>query len=136
MIDTSILVQNDTCDKPSFEEFKSNVCHQLKSMGDIDFMLSLLNNHNIRNYFNKGWYRESLYLLAMLDYLCRIYDIPQCNEYDDLRTYRFKEPVYPLSILLLSDFTDCSDFRSEAIKNAIPEFLRFNIVEGDVRDVC
>ncbi|MBQ9227589.1 MAG: hypothetical protein IJ168_02055 [Eubacterium sp.] len=136
MTDTSALVQNDTSENYSFEEFKSNVCHQLKSMGDIDFMLSLLDNHNIRNYFNKGLYRESLYLLAMLDYLCRIHDLPRCNEYDDLRAYRFEKPIFPLSIILISNYTNDSDLRAEAIKDAIPEFLQFNIVEGDVRDVC
>ena len=69
----------------SFENFKSNVCHRVKESGDIDFIIDTLESKDIRTFYEKQWYPESLYLLAMLDYLSRENDIPLCVEYDDLR---------------------------------------------------
>ena len=69
----------------SFELYKSNVCHELKEKGDIPFIIDVLENNKIRKLYDKGWYAESLYLLAMLDYVSRLNDIPLCTEYDDLR---------------------------------------------------
>ena len=62
-----------------FETFKSNICHQVKDMGDIAFIITILENNTIRCLYNKKWYLESLYLLAMLDYLSRLNDLPICT---------------------------------------------------------
>ena len=70
--------------RPSFENFKSTVCHRVKEKGDIAFIIDTLENQDIRTYYNQKWYPESLYLLAMLDYLSRENDVPLCNEYDRL----------------------------------------------------
>ena len=42
------------------------VCHTLKEQGDIQFIINTLESGEIRKLFSKGWYEESLYLLAML----------------------------------------------------------------------
>lgn len=55
----------------SFELFKSNVCHRLKEQGDIDFLIETLKEDMIRQYYDKKWYPESFYLLAMVDYISR-----------------------------------------------------------------
>ena len=68
----------------SFENFKSSVCHRAKEMGDMEFMMDLLDNNTIRSYYDQKWYPESLYLLAMLDYLSRLHDLPLCSDYNDL----------------------------------------------------
>lgn len=66
----------------SFELFKSNVCHRLKEQGDIDFLIETLKEDMIRQYYDKKWYPESFYLLAMVDYIsflrkCLGNDTPQ-----------------------------------------------------------
>ena len=71
--------------RANFELFKSNVCHRVKELGDIDFIIEVLEKDDIRAYYNQHWYRESLYLLAMLDYLSRVNEVPLCSQYDDLR---------------------------------------------------
>lgn len=38
----------------------------------------------IRTYYEKEWCPECLYLLAMLEYVCRENDVPICEDYDDL----------------------------------------------------
>lgn len=119
----------------SFDLFKSNVCHRLKELGDINFIVDTLEKDDIRSYYEKQWYPESFYLLAMLDYISRENEIPPCSEYNDLRSQRLAEPVYPSGILALAAVSNTSSAITEAYRQAIPEFLRFNIIESEVRNV-
>ena len=119
----------------SFELFKSNVCHWLKEEGDIDFLIQVLESDLIRKYYNRKWYLESFYLLGMFDYISRINDVPMCSEYDDLRQQRMQEIVYPVGVLLTARVLGDESIKEQALKEAIPEILRFNIVESDIRNV-
>lgn len=122
--------------RSSFENFKSTVCHQLKTIGDIPFILDTLEKDDIRRYYNRKWYPECLYLLAMLDYISRINHIPFCKDYDDLRSLKLREPLYPSSIRAFAAVTHSDDILKQSVHDAIPEFIRFNIVENEVRNVC
>lgn len=119
----------------SFELFKSNVCHQLKELGDIDFIIITLEKNKIREYYDRRWYPESFYLLAMLDYISRINKVPLCEEYSDLRQQSLREVLYPSSVIAAAVMTDSDNLKRKAKAAAIPEFMRFNIVECEVRDV-
>ena len=121
--------------RSSFENFKSTVCHRVKELGDINFIIDTLESQDIRVYYNRKWYPESLYLLAMLDYLSRENDVPLCDDYDDLRRCKLEKPVYPASVRALSAAAQNDAAIKEAVKTAIPEFMRFNIVENEVRNV-
>jgi hypothetical protein len=121
--------------RPSFELFKSNVCHSVKDMGDLDFMINILESGRIRELYDKQWYAESLYLLAMLDYLSRENSFPLCDEYDDLRRAKLKRPIFPAGILALCALYNNDELKAESLREAIPEFIRHNIVEAEVRNV-
>ena len=121
--------------RASFETFKSNVCHNVKNMGDVDFMIHVLESDEIRTLYERKWYPEALYLLAMLDYLSRENNIPLCTKYDDIRTRRLAKPVYPIGVLITSEVLKSETPLREAEQEAIPEFRRFNIIESDVRNV-
>lgn len=121
--------------RATFENFKSNECHSLKEVGDVEYILNVLEKDRIREYFEDKWYPEALYLLAMIDYLSRINDIPLCTRYDDIRQYKLQEICYPMGIILMAMATNDEKYKEEALKNAIPEFLKFNIVESEVRNV-
>lgn len=121
--------------RSSFELFKSSICHRLKEMGDINFIIDLLENDEIRMYHQRKWYPESLYLLAMLDYISRINDVPLCEEYADLRRCRLKTMIYPAGVLAICAVTKSDLAKRQAEEEAIPEFMRFNIVESEVRNV-
>lgn len=118
-----------------FELFKSNVCHKVKELGDVGFIIETLESNDIRNYYEKEWYPESLYLLAMLDYISRMNDVPLCSDYDDLRCVRLSEIIYPASILAVAAATKNDKIKEQAKLEAIPEFLKYNIVESEVRNV-
>ena len=119
----------------SFELFKSNVCHRLKTLGDIDFLIDVLENNEIESYYEKKWYPESLYLLAMVDYISRVNGVDICEEYSSLRKQQLSDILYPSGILALAAALKSAAPKKQAIENAIPEFMRFNIVECEVRDV-
>lgn len=119
----------------SFETFKSNTCHHVKDMGDIDFMIDVMESDEIRTLYNKRWYPEAFYLLAMLDYLSRENNVPVCNRYDDIRAGKLKEPIYPAGVLLTSEVMKSDAPKAMAEKEAIPEFKRFNIIESEVRNI-
>jgi len=122
--------------RQDFELFKSNICHSVKRMGDIAFLISVLKSNKIQVFFQKEWYLECFYLLAMVDYLSRENNIPLCVEYDYIRINKLEKPVFSSGII-----TKCIVFKDEApkmksITEAIPEFKRFNIMEADVRNAC
>lgn len=121
--------------RSSFEIFKSNTCHHVKDMGDLDFIVVVLESDEVRKLYNKHWYPEALYLLAMLDYLSRINEIPLCSKYNDLRMRKLEKPIYPVGVLLNSEVLKSDEPLRIAEKEAIPEFRRFNIIESEVRNV-
>ena len=125
----------DRSTRPSFEQFRSSICHKLKNLGDLPFTTQLLESNQIRAYYNRKWYPEALYLLATLDYLFNHNAIPLCCMYNDLRNTKLTQPLYPSEVLLLCELLHSDSPKEEAISKAIPEFLRFNIVECDSRNV-
>jgi len=130
------LVVNSMEYRPAFETFKSNVCHSVKDMGDLNFLIDTLETGKIRALYKREWYAESLYLLAMADYLCRENGFPLCSDYDDLRRAKLKRTIYPAGILAICAAFKNDEPKTESLREAIPEFLRHNIVEAEVRNVC
>ena len=129
LIEDSVEIRSD------FEIFKSNICHKVKDSCDLDFIIAVLEVDDIRRYWSKKWYPEAFYLLAMLDYLSRENGIPTCNRYDDIRSQSLKLPLYPKDVLMTAKLSPGLDKREECLRTAIPEFLRFNIVESEIRNV-
>ncbi len=121
--------------RSEFETFKSNTCHYVKDMGDIDFMIDVLETDQISALYKKRWYPEAFYLLAMVDYLSRENNIPLCTKYDDLRTKKLQKPIYPAGVLLTSEVLKSDEPIKKAEADAIPEFKKFNIMESEVRNV-
>lgn len=129
------LVEDAMEHHSSFEVFKSNVCHVVRDIGDMDFIIYTLESDRIREYYKKKWYPECLYLLAMVDYLSRENNLPLCSEYDDIRAARLREPYYPAGILTMCAALKSDRPKTDSWDEAIPEFKRFNIIESEVRNV-
>ena len=122
------------CDKNyTFALFRSEQIHLVKRMGEIDYVIDLLEKRKIDYYWKLDMKAESFYLLAMLDYLSKRNGLPKCTEYADIRKYKLSDLLYPSDIglteLLLDDTA-----REKMLSKAIPEFLTFNIVECEVID--
>ena len=129
LIADSVEIRSD------FEIFKSNVCHRAKDSGDLDFIIAVLEADDVRRYWSKKWYPEAFYLLAMVDYLSRVNEIPLCTKYDNIRSHSLKEPLYPRDVVMAAKLYNDHDFKDRCRREAIPEFLRFNIIESEVRNV-
>ena len=137
------ILEADECEnaqdeeyRSSFETFKSNICHYVKNMGDMEFIIHVLETDQIRELYKKKWYLESLYLLGMIDYLSKENGLPVCTNYNDIRKQKLAQPVYPSSVLVQAAVMQNEDIKEEARKKAIPEFMRFNIVESEVRNLA
>lgn len=134
-VSMEVLLEEAMQKRSSFELYKSNVCHRLKELGDIDFIIEVLEKDDIRRFYNRKWYPESLYLLAMLDYISRVNGVPLCDEYEDLRRAKLKQTIYPSSVVSMAAVSKSEAVRRTAWENSIPEFLRFNIIESEIRNV-
>ena len=122
--------------RPAFETFKSNVCHEVKEKGDIDFIIDTLEQDNVSKYWDRRWYPEAYYTLAMLDYLSRLNALPLCQNYENIRRTSLKKPLFPRDIELAAKLHPSLDVKQQALEESIPEFARFNIVEKEIRNVC
>ena len=129
------LIANSMDIRPDFEIFKSHTCHKVKNLGDIDFIIKTLESNEIAKLYHQLWHIESLYLLAMVDYVSRENDLPFCTNYNNLRRVRLKKTVYPIGVHARCIVCGNERPKQESIKAAIPEFIRHNIVEADVRNV-
>jgi transcriptional regulator with XRE-family HTH domain len=129
------LIESYVMPRPAFELFKSNVCHKLKELGDVRFLVETLENNEIVSYYDRAWYPECLYLLAMVDYVSRENNVPLCEEYNRLRQMKLKDIIYPAGLIAALTVSNNDEIKKQALKSAIPEFLRFNIVESEVRNV-
>ena len=120
----------------SFETFKSNTCHHVKDMGDIDFIIETLETDEVRKLYERRWCREAMYLLAMIDYLSRMNDVPLCTNYNDIRSQKLEKLYFSAGVEVAYAATGDERIKEKVLANAIPEFMRFNIVESEVRNVC
>ena len=126
-------MEENVFSRQRFEVFKGNVYNRIKEYGQIGFIKKILLSDNIEEYWNNGNSLYALYLLAMVDYLSRINKIPLYSKYDNIRQYQMEDRIYPLSIIISAKIENKD--KDAFISDAIPEFLRFNIVEGDVFNV-
>ena len=129
------LIEDVTEPRLRFETFKGNVCHRIKDLGDLPFIVETLQKDEITRFWNKRWYPEAFYLLAALDYLSRVNDLPLCRKYDPIRTQKLQKTLYPRDVELARKLSPDLDIREKSRRESIPEFMRFNIVERGIRDV-
>lgn len=85
---------------------------------------------------NKKWYPEALYLLAMLDYISRINEIPICTKHNQYRLAKLNDTIYPANILAQVSVSGDASLLEESKAHLIPGFIRFNIVENEVFDIA
>ncbi len=118
--------------RDSFDNFKNNICHLVKNTGELNFIKEVLYSNEPQILYEKEWFAECLYLVAMTDYLSRKNNIPIYNGYDSLRAHKLNEPLYPSSIYMLYLLTNDKTVLDDSFNSSIPEFKRFNIVENNI----
>lgn len=125
----------------STDLFKSEICHMLKRLGDYEFICEIIKDNWVEYFFNKEWYFEALYILAMVDYLTYIYKAPIYEPLNKYRQYKLSEPVFPTSMIMFDKMNGDDKEKQNALKECSEDecgrfFLKYNIVEKDIRDVA
>lgn len=120
----------------NFYVLADSMLGRLRVTGDLAFIDGIDQNGWIERMYQGREYRCALFLLGMMDYLCRKNGVRQVARYDEYRKTRLDGPVYALRTLNVND--DDGAFqraRTEAENNAIPELGRFGIymTEEDIR---
>ena len=115
--------------RPSFEIFKSNTCHYVKDMGDINFLIDTIKSDRIFNYLDRGWYREALYLLAMVDYLCRENELPLQEDYESLFKRIRENELESNGLLLEFEKNYSATLEAENIDDVIAQIKRKRAAE-------
>lgn len=120
----------------NFYVLADSMLGRLRATGDLAFIDGIDQNGWIERLYQSRQYRCALFLLGMMDYLCRKNGVRQVARYDEYRKARLDGPVYALRTLNVND--DDGAFqraRTEAENNAIPELGRYGIymTEEDIR---
>ncbi|MCR5067175.1 MAG: helix-turn-helix transcriptional regulator [Erysipelotrichaceae bacterium] len=126
------LLQQEKLLRPRFENFKKDCKKRLRVLGDHDFITDVIDSKDIDFFIRHKWYPEAFYLLALLDYVCTRNKVMLYPDYKKLRSMKLSQPVYPDEVIILASSINSDRPMHEARKQAMPEFLRYNIVEISV----
>ena len=127
----------------SFDIFKSEIRHIYKSLGTYNFINEIITNNWVELFWEKKWFPESFYTLAMLDYLSDINEVPYYSKYDVYRQLKLSEPIFPTDIIYtkkLNSNNNSQDIFQEIIKQCKEDkcgkyFYKYNIIERSITDV-
>lgn len=122
-------------ERNSFDVFKSNICHLVKDEGELEFIRKVLCSDQVDDLYQKHWYAECLYLVAMVDYLCRKNNIPLYGGFNKLRSCKLDTVIYSSSVIAMYSLSKDNAILDKYFNESIPEFKRFNIVENEVENV-
>lgn len=110
--------------------FRSNECHKLKELGWYEYLRVTLTERRAEKFMEEKEYFSGLYVIAMVDYLCRLHHLSLYEGYGEYRKYQLRYMAYPAAYSFAPQY-----IKEKMIKESIPEFYNFNIIEGNVFDV-
>ncbi|MBE6035630.1 MAG: hypothetical protein E7222_13175 [Clostridiales bacterium] len=121
-----------------FENFKSNACHYLKTLGDRKFMEIAISEKWVPIFYKADMPEKAFYVLAMLDYLAQEHNLIEFAGYKEYRKLRLPVLLYPRDAIA-ADLVSPDDEIKKAITQAENSkvgkfFLKYNILETDIRD--
>ena len=131
------LTYNDLSDirfDKEFDLFKSNVAHELHSIKCKEFLRKYLTNNVIEELFVNHRKKEALYLVALIDYLCQMHNLPLPTKYNDIRNYKLNTYYVSESLYRLMETKQI--LFSTLYKESIPTFREHNIIEAEIENVA
>lgn len=109
--------------KEDFQTFRNNLHHDIKR-NDLQTVLEIIENEDVEYYHFHSDFVKMLYLVATVDYISKKHNIPLCDKYNQFRSMKLEETFYVGDSRLLNKGTVIS----------IPDFAKYNIIEGDLYD--
>ena len=116
-----------------FDLFKSNICHELHSIKYKAFIKHYLTTDEIERTFEDKKYKQALYLVAMIDYLCETHNLPIPTKYNEIRNYKLDSFCVSESLYRLMQ-TKQIQF-SSIYRDSISTFRDHNIIEAEIDNV-
>ena len=96
--------------------------------GDIGLIQDIGNFRWIENFFAAGAYRCALFMVGMVDNLCKKHGLKPPARYEKYRKYCLDQPVYPEEIFKEYDsIYELNQARRHTEVFSVPELARFNI---------
>lgn len=132
-------MKNDFVCSRDFDMFKSNVCHELKRFRDDElFIATIFKEDRISQCWNNEKYLEALYYYSLIDYLRRVNNLNFNMPYEKLKDVKLKKVVLPTEVIMVDDLDKNYDYPTckACIKDSLPEFIKHNIAECEVRNVA
>jgi len=122
-----------------FENFKSDMCHFLKRLGDRDFMFLAISEKWVPIFWEANMNVKAFYTLALLDYLAHLHGLQPFPGYECYRSLTLSAIVYPRDVLAES-IVSANDKLAEVVEIAKKDpvgkyFIKYNIIEMDIRNV-
>ena len=123
----------------SYDEFRSELCHMYKTDGNVVFLTKILKSDMVNKLWEKKKYAYALYILSMVDYISWKNKVPFYNGFNELRSYKLKNTLYPAEVIIL----DKIDNSNRNKRNAYEEcknsecgkfFIEHNIVEKSIEN--
>ena len=134
-INITDLLRLDSISLPQFRYFRNNVLMELRSFGYETFINTVIKNKQIDYYYKNNGEEYAFYLLALIDYLCRIHNMPLYSDrYNSLRKQKLKNAFFVGSDII--KFDSIEDAESKLKIKGIPEFKKYNIIEENVFNVA
>ena len=117
-----------------FRYFRNNTLQDLKREGNEAFIRKIIKEKTIDYYHKNNGNVYALYLLALIDYLCRI-DNKEVykNRYNAIRKETLNDPFFVGSNLV--SFKSIEEAEEQLNIKVIPEFKKYNIIEDNVFNI-
>ena len=120
----------------NYTTYTSELCHLLKSKGDMFFLQNILKYVDIDKLWKEGKKKHTLYTVAMIDFVSKENECTLKPELEKYRSFKMDVLSFPEGVETLIRITGNTLLMEHCLREAIPEFLRYNIVETDIRNVC
>lgn len=122
-------------DCQQYTTFTSQVCHMLKSISAENFV-NFVSNLDLDEFLMKNKIKEVLYLVAITDMICNKNNLPLVKQFEKYRKMKLKELSYPEGLELYCSITNDQQAKQKMLQSAIPELLKYNIVENSICNIC
>lgn len=120
---------DDLISEEPFTQFRDSLHNSIKQRGDLPWLIETLKENKAPLIYQNRQILHAIYLVDMIDYVCNKHGLPCPKEYQKIRELKLEKPYY------IGDWHILSNCKNSAtMKNAIPEFLRSNIIECEVYD--
>lgn len=116
--------------------FRSEISHMRKQYSDKEFVTILLKYDFITHYWEKQWYYQALYILALLDYLSDKHHVSYLQKYEYYRSQKLKYCIYPAGITMWNKLNPQLDLLTKTLEKCKSSFysqyfLKYNIIEPE-----